>query len=74
LAEFAALLACDQPDEVGGDAGKAADADQAVHFIGKQIHAGSRPGMPGHADAQHEEVAEPKGKAGEKADLGDVDG
>ena len=30
--------------------------------------------MPGHADAEHEQVAEPECQAGEKADLGDVDG
>src|SRR6516164_6361694 len=30
--------------------------------------------MPGHADAKHEGVAEPECQAGEKADLGDIDG
>ena len=29
--------------------------------------------MPGHADAEHEQIAEPEGQAGQKADLGDVD-
>ena len=30
--------------------------------------------MIGHADAKHDEIAEPEGQAGKKADLCDVDG
>lgn len=30
--------------------------------------------MPGHAEAEHEQIAEPEGEPREKADLGDVDG
>ena len=40
----------------------------------QQIHRAGGPGVPGHAEAEHEQVAEPEGQAGEKADLGDVDG
>ena len=29
--------------------------------------------MPGHADAEHEQIAEPEGQAREEADLGDID-
>ncbi len=30
--------------------------------------------MPGHADTEHEGIAEPEGQAGKKADFGDIDG
>ena len=48
-------------------------ASQPIDRRRQLVHRGSSFGVPGHADAEHEGVAEPEGQAGEKADLGDVD-
>ena len=40
---------------------------------GSRSIGGRRPGMPGHADAEHEQVAEPERQPGDEADLCDVD-
>ena len=47
--------------------------DQPVHGRRQQVHRGRRPGVQGHAEAEHDQIAEPEGQAREEADLGDVD-
>ena len=73
LAEFAAVFAERQPAEIGDDGGDAADRDQAVDCRRQLIHRGCGRRMPGHADAEHEGVAEPECQSGQEADLGNVD-
>ena len=48
-------------------------AIKPVHRRRQQVHRRRRLGMPGHAQAEHEQIAEPEGQAREKADLGDID-
>ena len=50
-----------------------ASADQPVDAVRQQVHRARRGRMPDHADAEHEQIAEPEGQAGDEADLGDVD-
>ena len=47
--------------------------DQPVHGRRQQVHGGGRIGMPGHADAEHEQIAEPECQPGQEADFCDVD-
>ncbi len=53
---------------------QAADRDQPVDRRRQLVHRGRRPRVPGHADAEHEDIAEPEGQPGEEADFCDVDG
>ncbi len=62
LTELAAVLAHHQPDEIGRNAGEAAERDQPVHRRRQKVHRGGGPGVPRHAEAEHEQIAEPEGQ------------
>src|ERR1700737_4259178 len=74
MTELAAVLAHHQPEEIDRNAGEAAERDQPVHGGRQKVHRGGGPGVQGHAEPEHEQIAEPEGEPREKADLGDVDG
>src|SRR5262249_830994 len=61
-----------QPGEIGEDCQETAQRDHPVDCRRQLVHGGGGRRMPGHADREHENIAEPEGEAGEKADFCDV--